>query len=49
MDTGLEDLFPVLGIIAFFAVILILFGYLLGWFDWLPNILAVLSRKVIRL
>lgn len=49
MDTGLEDLLPVLAIILFVAVALLIIGYLLGWFDWIPNILSALAKKFVRL
>lgn len=48
MDTGLEDLFPVLVIVIFVAAALLITGWLLGWFDWIPNILSALAKKFVR-
>lgn len=49
MDTGLEDLYPVLvAILIFAAVAFLLIGSLLGWFDWIPNILSALKSKFVR-
>jgi len=48
MDTGLEDLYPVLIVILIFAAAVLLIGYLLGWFDNIPDILSALSKKFVR-
>lgn len=48
MDTGLEDLYPVLVVILIFAAAVLLIGYLFGWFDNIPDILSAFSRKFMR-